>query len=490
NFFRLQPPLLSKGCPPNHRTTHCDSRRNFWVTKHISFDLDKKALQCRRQVREQTDPTYCRRAKVQWHPCNLNTGRREIHIVYYRRDHCRCIREKRVVMKPCGCTKKPAQIERKCDNLRGILHTLIMTHQWSDVSHQCVQTKIVKSAPVKCGPLMRIFRTKCLAGRMTEKVLEGYRDENSCECRKRVRTKITDCRCPTRMFTDGHCDGQKKHWIQLVVEYKWNAKKHGCVIERSRRVRHDCQCDTPKSNKECLDGQLHETKILYKLNKKSASCDRVLLQSSHKPVCSSLTGLEFQMDYEHLFQRHRETRCDPATCTRQLETYRKQYDQARCSCEWTLAQTRRCTCCGCPQTEVAVRCENHKELVGRIAYYTPQQKRCGHSCIKRVHLVKTKVDCTNYPAPPRAHWDKCDRTTCVQHFVAYFYDIRNCWCILTKKLLEKRGCCCTPAVRQQYRCQNGELTMITYRSELRRGKCTEIPHAEPKPVGKMLSELA
>ncbi|KAA3678695.1 uncharacterized protein DEA37_0010304, partial [Paragonimus westermani] len=379
----------------------------------------------------------CRRAKIQWHPCNLRTGRREIHMVYYRRDNCHCVREKRVVMKPCGCAKTPAQIERKCDNLRGILHTLIMTHQWSDSSHQCVETKIVKSAPI---------------------------------------------RCPTKLFTDGHCDGQKKQWVQLGVEYQWNEKKHGCVIERSRRVRHDCQCDAPKSNKECLDGKMHEIKIIYKLNKKSATCDRVMLQSSYKPVCSSLTDLEFQMGYKHLFQRTQETRCDPSTCTRQLETYRRQYDLARCSCEWALAQTRRCTCCGCPQTEVAVRCDNHKELVGKIAHYTPQQKRCGHSCIKRVHLVKNKVDCSNYPTPPRAHWDKCDRTTCVQHFVAYFYDVRNCWCILTKKLLEQRACCCTSALRQQQRCQNGELSLVTYRFELRGGKCTEVSHAELKPV--------
>ncbi|OON22970.1 hypothetical protein X801_01114 [Opisthorchis viverrini] len=256
---------------------------------------------------------------------------------------------------------------------------------------------------------------------MLEKIVEPYRDVNECQCRKRIRTAVRDCRCPTKMLIDGKCDGHRTHWDELMVEQQWSEEKRACVVERIRRARHHCRCDDPKVFKECAKGVMHETLGLH---------------------------------------------------NKEVRRNAGRYDQPK---RILVSQ-------GCPKPKVQVNCQNNKELVGQVIYYTTHQQRCGHQCIEKTHAVHSEVDCHEYPPPPNGHWNDCDRRTCVQHFIAYTYEVQMCWCALTKKVLATRACCCSPNVRKEQKCTHGLPELVTYHTVLHDGRCVEVAKPEPLPL--------
>ncbi|KER24461.1 hypothetical protein T265_07887 [Opisthorchis viverrini] len=428
--FELEEAKRNHGTP--RVELHCDAKSGRGrLVAELWQPVNCRCVKRPQVIREGV--CHCQSARIRWGPCNPRTGRRKLHLIYHRRDHCHCIREMRVMEKPCVCESNRVKKQSQCDSLRGILHTVFLTQHWSDKLHQCVPARIIKSTTIKCLPLARLFRAPCSEGKMLEKIVEPYRDVNECQCRKRIRTAVRDCRCPTKMLIDGKCDGHRTHWDELMVEQQWSEEKRACVVERIRRARHHCRCDDPKVFKECAKGVMHETKIISNLNERTGSCDRTVLQRQYKPACETLMGMESQAQHDQLFVRNKQTPCDPNTCTRQLETYTRRYDPGRCSCDWSLVKTRRCTCCGCPKPKVQVNCQNNKELVGQVIYYTTHQQRCGHQCIEKTHAVHSEVGCS-------------------------------------------------PNVRKEQKCTHGLPELVTYHTVLHDGRCVEVAKPEPLPL--------
>lgn len=86
--------------------------------------------------------------------------------------------------------------------------------------------------------------------------------------------------------------------------------------------------------------------IRFRLNPKMVTCERIVQERDIRPHCDYPPELTSQAPHSSLFHRYRQSACDLATCTLKLEVFVRKYDPTRCACRWTLAEARRCTCCG------------------------------------------------------------------------------------------------------------------------------------------------
>lgn len=95
--------------------------------------------------------TDCPRARVRATPCDPIKRYRELELHFYKRDHCHCKPQRRVIRQPCGCATGPGsavKLRRRCDALRGRLHLEILTRRWSSEANRCVPIRTVKTIPI------------------------------------------------------------------------------------------------------------------------------------------------------------------------------------------------------------------------------------------------------------------------------------------------------------------------------------------------------
>ncbi|CAH8641080.1 unnamed protein product [Heterobilharzia americana] len=469
-------------CPKTHTLMHCDSETNAWVRRIITYRLDKENLMCQKHETHRSQPTFCPPSAIQWRPCDIQRGSRQLILTYYRRSHCHCIKQKQILSKPCGCQSGNPQITRKCDPIQGILQTITHKYQWNDKSNECVKVDVVKTMPVVCRIQPHIVRGKCVNGKLKETVIHNIPDANNCTCRKQIRTYERDCRCSTEFIRIGNCSLTRAYWKEILLEQQWDDRQQKCMIKKSVKTKRYCRCPPKRVNTACDNGYVVRTEISFKLNKLRAICQQIVSQSRFKPVCKETDGLRKSKKYQSLFYRHLQTKCDRSTCTRGLETYANEYNPRTCKCGWKLVSKKRCTCCGCPKPSLSYTCENERFLIVDITYYTTKQHRCGHECMRRVRTVKHKMSCGNYPPPSQSYWSQCDRTTCQQSFISPVYKVKNCRCILTPKVIDKRTCCCLKGEEKETFCRNGQLDVYTHRTHLQNWQCVRSTKKETVPI--------
>ncbi|CAH8655998.1 unnamed protein product [Schistosoma curassoni] len=469
-------------CPKSHTLMHCDDKLNAWVRKLITYRLDKENLLCQRRLTYKSEITFCPPPIAKWMPCNMQHGTRQLILEFYKRSHCHCIKQKQILAKPCGCALKPSRIRQKCDPIQGILQTIVRKYEWNDKSNDCVKVDQVKTKPVVCRPRVRIVRGKCTNGKLVETLIENIPDANNCTCIQKTRTYNRDCRCPTEFIHIGNCSEIHPYWKELVLERKWDDHEQKCVIVKTMKNKHFCQCPQKKVNTECNNGVVIRTEVSFKLNKLTSVCQQFVRQFRYKPVCKETDGLRKSKQHQALFYRHLQTRCDRSTCTKSLETYANEYNPNTCKCGWKLVNKKRCTCCGCPKPHLSYLCENDSLLIVSITYYTTKQHRCGHECMRRVRTVKHHITCKDYSSPPQAYWSKCDNRTCQQSFIASVYEVKNCRCLLTPKSIDKRPCCCLKEEEKQTFCRNGQLVVYTHKMILENVKCVKSTKKQIVPI--------
>ncbi|THD26309.1 hypothetical protein D915_002931 [Fasciola hepatica] len=472
-------------CPPPQTAMHCDAESNNWVRKTTRFVLDKEHLQCHRRDNLHARPTYCPRARVRTTRCDRTKGYRELELHFYKRDHCHCTPQRRVIRQPCGCATGPDEAiksRQRCDALRGVLHLEIITRRWNNEANRCMPIRAVKSVLIACKPKIRVIRESCVNGKMLETLIERYRDPNGCMCRERARRITRDCRCPTMIINDGACDGQRVSWEEVILERMWDPIKQTCSIERRTPSTHYCKCPAAQTQRTCKKGMIRQVHIQFRLNPKMATCERIVHHRDFRPHCEYPPELTSQTPHSSLFHRYRQSACDLASCTLKLEVFVRKYDSTQCACRWGLAEARRCTCCGCPKPRMDVKCQDDKDLVGTITYYATEVERCGHRCVAKIQNVFKQVDCNTYPRLPAAHWTTCDRTTCQQRFVMPYYERRQCRCVLAEKVLASRICCCQKRLQEEKRCHEGMLDTIIHRFEWKNGRCLRVSQKKSTPV--------
>ncbi|VDP99655.1 unnamed protein product [Trichobilharzia regenti] len=279
------------------------------------------------------------------------------------------------------------------------------------------------------------------------KVINYRLDKENLICQKYVTHRSEPTCCPTKIIRIGNCSLNRAYWKEILLERRWDDHEQKCVIKQSVKTKRFCQCPPKKVNTECDNGVVIRTEVSFKLNKIKSVCQQIVRQSRYKPVCKETDGLEKSKQYQTLFYRHLQTKCDRSTCTRGLETYANEYNPSTCKCGWKLVSKKRCTCCGCPKPSLSYTCENDRLLIVDITYYTTKQHRCGHECMRRVRTVRHQMSCSNYPQAPQSYWGHCDRTTCQQSFISSMYEVKNCRCILTQKVIHTRTCCCSKLVK-------------------------------------------
>ncbi|CAH8586237.1 unnamed protein product [Schistosoma turkestanicum] len=469
-------------CPKSYTLMHCDSKMNAWVRKFITYRLDKENLLCQRHVTYRSEPTFCPPPTVKWMPCDMQHGTRQLILNFYKRSHCHCIKQGQILAKPCGCALKPSKTRRKCDPIQGILQVIIHKYEWNDKSNDCVKVDQVKTVPVVCRPRIRIVRGKCTDGKLVETFVENIPDVNNCTCIQRTRTYNRDCRCPTEYIRIGNCSEIHAYWKELVLERRWDDHQQKCVVVKTMKNKYFCHCPPTKVNTECNNGVVIRTEVSFKLNKLTSVCHQFVRQFRYKPVCKETDGLSKSKQYQALFYRHLQTKCDRSTCTKSLETYANEYNPNTCKCGWKLVNKKRCTCCGCPKPHLSYLCENDSLLIVSITYYTTKQHRCGHECMRRVRTVKHQITCSNYSPPPQAYWSQCDNRTCQQSFITSVYTVKNCRCLLTKKVIDKRPCCCLKEEEKQTICKNGQLEIYTHRMVLENVRCVKSTTKQTVPI--------
>ncbi|KAH8867000.1 von Willebrand factor type A domain-containing [Schistosoma japonicum] len=121
-------------------------------------------------------------------------------------------------------------------------------------------------------------------------------------------------------------------------------------------------------------------------------------------------------------------------------------------------------------------------LIVDITYYTTKQHRCGFECMRRVRTVKHHISCENYSPPPQAYWSKCDNRTCQQSFIASVYEVKNCRCVLSQKVVDKRPCCCLKEEEKQSFCRNGQLEIYTHQMRLENLQCVKSTKKQIVPI--------
>ncbi|VDP67309.1 unnamed protein product [Echinostoma caproni] len=447
------------GCPkPRLSDLTCDPQTNRLRGIRTVYELDGSDCAVRKELVQK--PIDCRQhhlleprqndgRPVLHFSCDEQTGQGRLWITVWVPHQCRCVRRRHVIREG-ACRCPPPQTAMHCDTQTN--NWIRKTTQFVlDRQHlQCRRRQADYHArPTSCKPKMRITRGPCVLGRMMETLTEQHRDPNGCACLERIRKVMRDCRCPTEIVGDGQCDGQRESWEEVILERRWDPIKQTCVIEKRTPSIHFCKCPTAQTHQECKNGVIEQTHVAFKLNPRMAVCERVVHQRRFKPHCEYPPALTRQTPHSSLFHRYRQSPCDPATCTLKLEVFVRKYDPSQCLCRWRLAESRRCTCCGCPKPQLNVKCINDKNLIGTITYYATERERCGHKCVPKTQDVYKEVDCNSYPRPPKAHWTTCDRATCLKHYRLPYYERRNCKCVLTEKTLASRPCWCPdkPTVR-------------------------------------------